>query len=417
MRILIVNDHGIIGGGTETRIRIFIELLLREPSAEVHVLQPGQPPETDPLFSHERLIFHYYDRGAYKDARRIIATHKIDIMQVHNLLLVQPYVLLAAKQAQIPIVWWAHDYWLLCTKRSFIDPYLASKDILCERAKGVDCRRCMSLKTRLKHTVWKRLINFATCAIAPAKILQDIHEAAHVLKGKWHVVTPWIDPAFMLSEIKNKELTNLKKENERKKIKRNQSVKNKLLFVGSLIEFKGGWVAAKAMKKIVEHFPNTELLFVGSEQGPESQYRQEIDRISSEDGTTKYITFLGGKNKKEIAALHAQSDLYLCPTVCMESFGLNWAEAMASGSCVVASAVGSLPEYITDGENGVLFPTKDHDALAACVIRLLSNNAERKKIARTGQRFAQTHFTGERAVKEIKEIYQGVLENNTNAQN
>jgi glycosyltransferase involved in cell wall biosynthesis len=411
MRILIINDHGIVGGGTETRIGIFIKMLLEDPSTEVHVLQPKLDDKEISPFFHERLTIHHYDAGAYKAykaAKEIIAVHKIDLVQSHHLLLIGPYVLLAAKEADIPIVWWAHDYWLLCTKRSFIDPYRASEDTLCERSMGKACHRCMPLKTRIKHALWKRLINISVCAIAPAKILQDIHEAAGVLEGKWHVVTPWIDPVFTVQEkVDREEMGKEVKEGEINDSE--ETKKQKLLFVGSLIEFKGGWVAAKAMKKIVASFPNTELVFVGSEQDLDNRFRQKIDAICKEDGTSDHVVFLGRKNKKEIAALHKESIAYLCPTVCMESFGLNWAEAMASGNCVIASAVGSIPEYIKDGENGLLFAAKDHNGLANAVVKLLSDNDLREKIAAQGKEYAQIRFTGRRAVEEIKEIYGRIL--------
>lgn len=385
MRLLIINDHGIYCGGTETRIRIFVEALLQMPFCEqIHVLQY----ENIQPFQHPKLFYHSATPSPYYATKQIIQNYKIDLVQVHNLFQLHPYLLLAAKHTRIPIVWWAHDYWLLCAKRSFIDPFNARHEELCKKASRGSCHRCMNFKTQLKYWIWQRIMNFADMAIAPSYILQQIHEKNNILQKKWNVVTPWIDPYyFEYQEIKQK---------KKEKI---------LLFIGSLVEFKGAWVAARALKKIVQHFPETKLIFVGSEQEPDFQYRKDIEKICEKDKTLEHILFLGRKNKEEIAALYAEANIYLCPTVCMESFGLTWAEAMASGCPVIASAIGSIPEYIKSYETGLLFTPRDHEGLAKQVLTLFSNPYLTKKIGNYGKAYAQENFSVKKSTEIILKLY------------
>jgi glycosyltransferase involved in cell wall biosynthesis len=298
------------------------------------------------------------------------------------------------------VVWWAHDYWLLCAKRSFIDPYNASKEELCDKAAKKDCSRCMGLKTRMKYVLWKRIMNYTVDhAIAPAKILQEIHEYNNILQGKWSVIVPWIDSEY----LNNSSL-------EKKKKKKDEEKNPIILFVGSLIEFKGAWVAAKAMKKICAAYPDAKLLFIGGEQEKEGKYRRQIDEICQQDGTSNAVVFLGKKTKEEIHELQRTAVVYICPTVCMESFGLNWAEAMAAGIPVVASAIGSIPEYVKDCERGLLFPARDHEALAQCVIKLFRDSRLAKHLAENGQQYVQKQFRVERATDEILGIYNRLLD-------
>lgn len=406
MKLLIINDQGISGGGTENRIRIFVDMLLsHDTPSEIHILQKGITPIPKEYIGNTHLFFHFLKEGesAYWKTRRIISKYSITLAQVHNLLLMEPYVVLAAKHAGIPVVWWAHDYWLLCAKRSFIDPFHAMHKKMCYTSeKGHTCE-CMSFKTKVKYHIWQWAMNHASLAIAPGKILQQIHESEGILQGKWRVVTPWIDSIYISKKNSPSKQKNL--QNNQKKEQKEQM----LLYVGSLIEFKGAWVAAKALKHIVQKFPNVKLVFVGSEQEPESRYRKGIEEICTNDGTLNHVVFLGKKEKKELFALHQNAALYLCPTVCMESFGLNWAEAMASGCLVIASAIGSIPEYIKDNETGILFPPRDDRTLAKNIIALLSDNKKRTSISLNGKAFAQKHFTSQRATTEILALYNTLL--------
>lgn len=392
MNLLIINDQGLYGGGTEQRIELFIqEALKRKFFKEIHIVQKYSPPQQKDLDS---VFFHTIPKNeiGYYFVQKIIQKHHINIVQAHNLLATHPFLILAVTSARIPLFWWAHDYWLLCAKRSFIDPFHAKIEKLCMKASGGSCHKCMNIKTRLKYLVWQKIMNLADMAIAPSSILQEIHEKNNILKKRWIIVTPWVDPYYF-------EYHNPKKK-KKEKI---------LLFVGSLIEFKGAWVAAQALKKIVHQFPETKLIFVGSEQDPYSRYRQEIKQICTKDKTIQHITFLGKKTKEELATLYAQADIYLCPTVCMESFGLNWAQAMACGCPVIASMIGSIPEYIEPYETGLLFTPRNHEDLAQQILTLFSNPILTKKIAIQGKIYALEHFSVKKSTDTLLRLYQEKL--------
>jgi glycosyltransferase involved in cell wall biosynthesis len=56
-----------------------------------------------------------------------------------------------------------------------------------------------------------------------------------------------------------------------------------------------------------------------------------------------------------------------------EPFGIVNLEAMASARPVVASAVGGVPEFITDGETGLLVPAEDSAALCDALRRIVTD--------------------------------------------
>ena len=56
-------------------------------------------------------------------------------------------------------------------------------------------------------------------------------------------------------------------------------------------------------------------------------------------------------------------------------------EALAAGTPVIATHVGGIPEVVRDGENGLLVPPADVDALAAAIDRLLRDDVLRASLA------------------------------------
>src|SRR2546426_8993667 len=74
--------------------------------------------------------------------------------------------------------------------------------------------------------------------------------------------------------------------------------------------------------------------------------------------------------------LYQQVDVVLIPSVTtsgtQENTSIAALEAMASGKPVIATDIGGLPEVIRDGQDGILIPERDPDAVAEAAIRLLA---------------------------------------------
>lgn len=96
------------------------------------------------------------------------------------------------------------------------------------------------------------------------------------------------------------------------------------------------------------------------------------------------IQFLGYVAEDELSGLYAGAEAFVLPSR-HEGYGLTVLEAMASGTPVVASAAGALPETV--GEAGVLV---EDDDFAGAVERLLGDRAERERLRRAGLERAAT---------------------------
>ena len=77
-------------------------------------------------------------------------------------------------------------------------------------------------------------------------------------------------------------------------------------------------------------------------------------------------------------------------------------EALARLTPVVASAVGGVPEIVTDGETGLLVPPADAGALAAAVARMAADPAAARAMAARGRRHVEARFAMEPCLARLR---------------
>lgn len=144
------------------------------------------------------------------------------------------------------------------------------------------------------------------------------------------------------------------------------------------------------------------LMLIGD--GPE---RSTAEYLALRLGVADRIHFLGKQdNVNELLPL---ADLMLMPSE-MESFGLAALEAMACGVPTIATRVGGVPELITDGVNGMLFPVGDVDAMAEASIALLRDEKRLSAMALAARRTATEHFCASKVIPLYEEYYERVIE-------
>ena len=85
-------------------------------------------------------------------------------------------------------------------------------------------------------------------------------------------------------------------------------------------------------------------------------------------------------------------------------------KAMAAGDAVVAARAGAAEMVITDGDDGVLAPVDDADALAAAIEPLLRDPELIEAMGRRARQRVVADFSRDREADEISAVYQKVWE-------
>ena len=117
------------------------------------------------------------------------------------------------------------------------------------------------------------------------------------------------------------------------------------------------------------------------------------------------ITFHGRVPPSEISDHYARSSIVAVPSLWPEPFGLVGLEAMARGRPVVASATGGIPEWLGDGETGLLVPAGDPEAMAGAVAELVRDPARCERMGRGGADRVRGEFSRERYLTAVREAY------------
>jgi glycosyltransferase involved in cell wall biosynthesis len=178
-----------------------------------------------------------------------------------------------------------------------------------------------------------------------------------------------------------------------------------LLFVGRLVEKKGLRYLLEAMPKILAEFPEARLVVAGD--GP---CRRELEGFCAVLGIRERVEFLGAVRNEELPAVYQRSSIIVFPSVVStdgdrEGFGLVLVEALGCGCAAVASDLPAMTDIVENGVTALIVPQKRPDAIAAAVIRLLTDPELRLRLAQAGRRQVLTHFDWE----TISQAYRDLL--------
>jgi spore coat protein SA len=179
----------------------------------------------------------------------------------------------------------------------------------------------------------------------------------------------------------------------------------RLLYVGRLARVKGVHVLIEAFEQLRDQFPQASLVIAGSSffgEAVKTPYEGELARLAAKIGDA--VVFTGYLPHAKLSALYRACDVVVVPSIWPEPFGLVVLEAMASGTCVVASAVGGLPEIIEDRRTGVLVRAGDPNALAAATREVLADPAFKRSLEQAATEVVARKFTWERLMGELEPL-------------
>lgn len=179
-----------------------------------------------------------------------------------------------------------------------------------------------------------------------------------------------------------------------KKIKEKYDIKGPfLLFVGRLVENKGVKYLIDAMPEVIQKYPKTKLLIVGS--GPlEETLKNQVKKLNLE----RNIIFTSALPNNELPEYYATADIFIGPSVVAKSgsaegFGLVFVEALMSKTCVISSDLKAISDIVKNKETGIQVDVKNLRIFARQIIELIDNAKERERLAENGYKFVKNNFS------------------------
>jgi glycosyltransferase involved in cell wall biosynthesis len=179
-------------------------------------------------------------------------------------------------------------------------------------------------------------------------------------------------------------------------------------FVGGLRPWHGVAVLPELLAQLSPRHPGLRLLIVG-----DGQLRPQLERSLRENGLAERAIFTGPVPHDQMPAVMRQFDVALAPYPALDHpfyfSPLKLFEYMACGVAVVAANCGQIPEIIRDGENGLLYPPGDLQALAAACDRLLINPKLRFALGQSAASTVRNHYTWDQNVARIITLANSVI--------
>ena len=161
----------------------------------------------------------------------------------------------------------------------------------------------------------------------------------------------------------------------------------RVLFVGFIRPEKGVQYLVEALPKLKTTRP-VELVCVGDAGGRYASYVDGIKATIAKHSLESRVKMLGYMNKEAIQEQMRAADIFVLPTL-SEGAPYVIAESRAQSLPTIATRVGGIPTSITDGVDGILVPSKNSDAIASAIDRVISDGDLRRSMIKEGYKSAR----------------------------
>jgi L-malate glycosyltransferase len=171
--------------------------------------------------------------------------------------------------------------------------------------------------------------------------------------------------------------------------------------IGYLLPEKGQEIAIRALSTLQAKIPGARLLLAGD--GP---CRRPLQALVRQQGLQDAVIFAGFVD--DVSQVYAALDVFVFPSLA-EPLGTSLLAAMAWGLPVVAVAIGGLPEYVKDGENGLLVAQPDPELFSAEIRRLLNDETFGIALGQKARSTIAERFSVHCMVENTIHVYEDVL--------
>lgn len=319
-----------------------------------------------------------------QELEAIILRERPDVAHFHNTFpQISPSAYHACHRHFVPVVQTLHNFRVVCPQAMLM-------------RRGKPCERCLggSLLPALRHRCYRH--SFAATLAQVLTITLNRRWGSYSLVNRYLALTRFAADRFVAGGIPVGSMA----------VKPNvlpdpppvgKGDGGYALFAGRLSPEKG----VRTLLDVWKEKPGLPLKVFGS--GP-----LEEDLKTSACRTGMIVEFHGYCNRQELFTEIGRAEFVVVPSECYEGFPMVVLEAMACGTPVVASRLGSLDEVVIEGITGVKFTPGDPRDLAAVVTELRHDRSRLAEMRKRCRLHFEQHYSEARAVATLTKVYREV---------
>lgn len=164
-----------------------------------------------------------------------------------------------------------------------------------------------------------------------------------------------------------------------------------ILFCGILTEAKGIHHLIRAMKVVIEKYPEAKLAAIG-----QGSIKAELIATSDSLGITNHIIFLGPFDYEELPRYYATADVFVLPSYA-EALGMVIAESMSCGTLPLASGFPDEHDVLKN-DNSLRLEVGNEEVIANKILHVLNNSEDYKSHIENGLTHIRENFEWDKIV-------------------
>lgn len=342
-----------------------------------------------------------------------------DVVHIQHLMHLSTGIVEEAKQRNIPVVLTLHDYWLLCPQGQ----RFKNNSEVCNNACLEDCVGCVgyqlsvpSYAIRLFHRNLPRFCIEAGRRFYQAQALKNSIRSQHILEerrkrmkavcaliDRFLAPSQFIRDQFIEAGVPKEKIIHLPHgypaaQNKEK----SESACLRFAFIGNLLPAKGTHILIESFNQLRDEKATLKIF------GQEGSYKSKVldyPRRLRRSAKNKNISFQPVFDHSLWQEVFRDIDVLVVPSLWHENTPLVILEALATGTPVLATNTGGIPELLTDGQGAWLVQPGDAQDLLN-KIRLLINTPAHRQALKAAPLSA---FSLEHHVQELEKIYTDLI--------
>lgn len=182
-----------------------------------------------------------------------------------------------------------------------------------------------------------------------------------------------------------------------------------ILATGGVKRRKGTHLLVTALAEVRRRIPDAQLVVTGQS---DPDYLTYVQGQIAALGLQGCVHLPGMVPEDVLRGWYQGADVFAVPSLNIgaqfEGFGLVFLEASAAGLPVIGTRGSGVEEAVIDGRTGLLVPQDDARALAAAILRVLTDDALRARLGAAGREYARTQDWAQVAA-QVRAVYAACL--------